>query len=392
MLRAGLVARLREQGAIRTVAIADAFAAVPRHLFVPGEPLERCYANESVIIKQDEDGVVLSTVSPPLIQAMMLEQARLAPGMRVLEIGSGGYNAALMAELTGAAGEVTTVDIDPHVTGRASRFLAEAGYGRVNVVLGDAEHGVSEHAPYDRIVVTAGAWDIPPAWIAQLAPGGRMVIPLRMRGLTRSVAFERAGGHLVSLEHEMCQFVPMQGAGARSEHLIPLHGEDVGLRIEDGQAVDAVGIRESLLGPPTEQWTGVRFADLEPFDGVYLWLATYLDNFGLLTRKETSTARQLVKPVSPVGTPTLIDGPSFAYLTFRQLAAAADKYEFGVYAHGADAPRLADRMAALIGGWSRGHRTSAAQISAYPAGTPDEQLPAGLVIGKRHTRITISWP
>jgi protein-L-isoaspartate(D-aspartate) O-methyltransferase len=391
-LRAELTARLREQGAIRSVAVAGAFAAVPRHLFAPGEPLERAYADDSVVTKRDEHGMALSSVSAPWLQATMLEQAQLGPGMRALEIGSGGYNAALMAELAGEAGEVTTVDIDPYVTGRASQFLAGAGYGRVSVVLGDAEAGVPEHAPYDRIIVTARAWDIPPAWTAQLAPAGRLVVPLRMRGLTRSVAFEQTGDHLVSLGHEMCGFVPMQGAGARNERLILLHGEDVGLRIEDGQEADAGGLRESLLGPRAEAWPGVRFGGMEPFDGLYLWLATWLDGFGLLTRKKTGAARQLADPSSPIGTPTLIDGASFAYHTFRKLDADADTYEFGAYAHGPDAARLADQMAALILGWDRSHRAAIAQIAAYPAGTLDDRLPAGRVIDKRHTRITISWP
>jgi protein-L-isoaspartate(D-aspartate) O-methyltransferase len=77
--------------------------------------------------------------------------------MRVLEIGSGGCNAALLAELVGPAGQVTTADIDPEVTGRARAFLAEAGYRQVNIVLADGEAGVAAFAPYDRIIVTAGA-------------------------------------------------------------------------------------------------------------------------------------------------------------------------------------------------------------------------------------------
>lgn len=392
VLRARLTARLREQGAIRSMPVEAAFAAVPRHLFAPEAPLERAYGDDSVVTRRDEQGMALSSVSAPWLQATMLEQAQISGGMRVLEIGSGGYNAALMAELAGEVGEVTTVDIDPYVTGRASRFLAEAGYGRVKVVLGDAEDGVSGHAPYDRIIVTAGAWDIPPAWTAQLAPAGRIVVPLRMRGLTRSVAFEHTGGHLVSLGHEMCGFVPMQGEGARSEHLVLLHGEEVGLRIDGSQPVDAGGLRESLLQPRAEAWTGVRFGGMEPFDGLYLWLATCLDGFGLLTRARTGAARQLADPSSPVGTPTLIGGPSFAYHTFRQRDSGADTYEFGVYAHGPDAARLADQMTALIRDWDRGHRSATAQIAAYPAGTPDDHLPAGRVIDKRHTRITISWP
>lgn len=240
--------------------------------------------------------------------------------------------------------------------------------------------------------MTAGAWDIAPAWTAQLAPGGRIVVPLRMRGLTRSVAFERAGDHLVSLDHQMCGFVPMQGAGAHRERLVLLHGEDVGLRIDDSRAADAGGLREALLRPRAEAWSGVRFGGTEPFDGLYLWLATCLDSFGLLTRKTTDAARQLADPSSPIGTPTLIDGPGFAYHTFRQLDAATDSYEFGAYAHGPDAARLAIQMTGLIQAWDHGHRGDTAQISAYPADTPGEQLPAGRVIDKRHTRITISWP
>jgi protein-L-isoaspartate(D-aspartate) O-methyltransferase len=166
-LRAGLVDELRELRAIRSDRVAEAFRKVPRHLFAPGASLGLAYANDVVIIKRDGRGVAMSSVSAPRIQALMLEQAQLGPGMRCLEIGSGGYNAALMAELVGGDGEVTTVDIDPEVVGRARRCLADAGYPRVNVVLADGEQGAAEHAPYDRVIVTAGAWDIPRrGWIS----------------------------------------------------------------------------------------------------------------------------------------------------------------------------------------------------------------------------------
>ena len=128
----------------------------------------------------------------------MLEQAGIEPGMRVLEVGSGGYNAALIQEITGANGQVTTVDIDADITDRARGCLAAAGYGGVNVVLADAEGGVPEGAPYDRSIVTAAAWDIPPAWISRLTQRGRLIVPLRMGGLTRSIAFDRDGDGLVS--------------------------------------------------------------------------------------------------------------------------------------------------------------------------------------------------
>ncbi|MGH3832644.1 MAG: methyltransferase domain-containing protein [Pseudonocardiaceae bacterium] len=163
-LREAMVRELREPGWIRSDRVAEAFRAVPRHLFAPGTPLEIAYAtHDSVVTKSNEQGKATSVVSAPYIQAMMMEQAGISPGMRVLEIGSGGYNAALIAELVGEAGQVTTVDIDSDVVDRARSCLAAAGYHKVNVVMADAEGGVPEHAPYDRVIVTVGAWDIPPA-------------------------------------------------------------------------------------------------------------------------------------------------------------------------------------------------------------------------------------
>lgn len=118
-LRAALVGRLRQQGDIRTDRVAGAFRTVPRHRFAPETPLQEAYADDAVITKQNDRGHPVSSVSAPWVQARMLELSGLGPGMRALELGSGGYNAALMAELVGKHGEVTTVDIDPEVTDRA---------------------------------------------------------------------------------------------------------------------------------------------------------------------------------------------------------------------------------------------------------------------------------
>jgi len=224
-LREAMIGELRELGAIRSDSVAAAVGAVPRHLFAPGEPLDAVYAaTRAIVTKRNEHGAALSSLSESHIQATMLEQAEIEPGMRVLEIGSGGYNAALIAELVGESGEVISVDIDPDIVERARRYLAAAGYEKVDVVLADAEHGAPDQAPYDRVIVTAGAWDVPPAWSDQLAEGGRIVVPLRMRGLTRSVTFEHEGDHLVSRDYRLCGFVPMQGSGAHSERVVALDG------------------------------------------------------------------------------------------------------------------------------------------------------------------------
>ena len=195
MLRQAMVSTLRDENLITTERVASAMNAVPRHAFAPGEPLEKVYqTNTTLVPKIDASGRQTSVVSASHIQAIQLEQADVRSGMSVLEIGSGGYNAALIAKLVGPTGLATTVDIDADIVDRARAGLSRAGDGQVNVMLADAEHGVPRYAPYDRIIVTVGAWDIPPAWLDQLTPTGRIVVPLRFAGITRLIAFDRSPG------------------------------------------------------------------------------------------------------------------------------------------------------------------------------------------------------
>lgn len=202
----------------------------------------------------------------------MLEQAQIEPGMRVLEFGSGGYNAALMAELVGPGGEVTTVDIDRVITDRASSFLANAGYDRVRVIQADGEQGAPERGPFDRIVVTFGAWDVAPSWLDQLSDTGRMVIPLRFAGLTRLIAFDRSARGLVSDSYRLGAFVPVQGDGAFDDELVAITSE-LGLRLDrvHSETFDVPALRKAVHSPPIERWSGAAF-DLP--DELALFLAT----------------------------------------------------------------------------------------------------------------------
>ncbi|MGH3831208.1 MAG: methyltransferase, FxLD system, partial [Pseudonocardiaceae bacterium] len=188
-----------------------AFRTVRRDLFIPGVSLSEAYADDSIVTKRNDRGGSLSSVSAPTVIALLLGQLQVRPGQRVLEIGSGGYNAALLQELVGPAGSVTTIDIDQWVVARAC--LAVSGYRDVRALCADGEFGAPEFGPFDRIIVTVGAWDIPPAWREQLAEGGRLVVPLRTEGIIRSWALEHSGGHLVSHDQLICGFVPMQGLG-----------------------------------------------------------------------------------------------------------------------------------------------------------------------------------
>src|SRR6266498_496721 len=193
-LRAALVVKLRADQKITSPAVEAAFRAVARERFLPAEvPLEVAYGvDDSVVTKRDQHGVAVSSVSAAYIQARMLEQAELRPGMAVLEVGSGGLNAALIAEIIGSEGRVLSVDIDPEVTDRAAALLNETGYGgRVRVLVADAEHGVPGEGPFHAIIVTVGAWDIAPSWLDHLATDGVLVLPLIMNGVTRTMSLSQ---------------------------------------------------------------------------------------------------------------------------------------------------------------------------------------------------------
>ncbi len=393
-LRDKMVDELWALKSLRSRAVADAFAAVPRHLFAPEAPPEKAYeANTPVVTKRDTDGAALSSVSAPAIQAVMLEQAGLRPGMRVLEIGSGGYNAALIAEVVGPTGHVVSVDIDADIVTRARRLLAEAGYPGVRVVHGDAEHPVPDEERFDRIIVTVGAWDLPPAWWEQLVEGGRIVVPLLIRGTTRTVALDKVDGHLVDRDHQRAGFVAMQGLGAHEETFLPLDEDhEVGLRVDGPADTDPALLAAALRGPRTPVWSGVEFGGEEPFDDLDLFLATQPGRFGLLWAGPAAVEAKLVSRWARWGAPTRYSDAGFAYRVSRRVP-DTDRFELGVFAHGPDAQALADEVVGFVRVWDREHRHTGrrARISVFPADTPDQALPPGYVMDRRHTRVVVSW-
>lgn len=224
-MRAALVAQLEQHGRLAAGPMVEALRTVPRHLFLPDVPLERAYADEAVVTKWSADHTALSSASQPAMIAIMLEQLDVAPGMRVLEIGTGtGYNAALLAYLVGSAGHVVTVELDAGIAATAREHLADAGLGpeRVTVITGDGALGWPDGAPYDRIILTAGAWEVTPAWFAQLRDGGRLVLPLALHTLQVSAALERQGDVLRSISLRPCGFIRLRGPFAGPEVMLSL--------------------------------------------------------------------------------------------------------------------------------------------------------------------------
>ncbi len=210
---------------------------------------------------------------------------------------------------------MTTVDIDEDVTEGAQRNLTAAGYREARVSCGDGRDGCPTAAPFDRIIVTAGAWDIPPAWLEQLAPDGRIVVPLRIRELTRSVALERDGACWRSRSTEYCGFVPLRGTGHQPERNIRLDSDGkLILRIDEGDPPTTMRFGAA----PAELWTGTTVTDEEKkktgLGDLDYWLATQYDLCRLLTR---SPDHGLVAPVYGWGSMAVRDQETLAYLTKR---------------------------------------------------------------------------
>jgi protein-L-isoaspartate(D-aspartate) O-methyltransferase len=187
---------------IRDVRVLDAMARVPRHLFVP-EPLRSvAYGDHPLPIGHDQ------TISQPYIVGFMTEALEIEPPHRILEIGTGsGYQAAVLAELALA---VYTIEIVPPLAERARQTLAALGYRNVTVRTGNGYLGWREHAPFDRIMVTAAPEEIPQALVDQLKVGGLMAIPVG-RAEQQLRVLRRTASGLETMKTLPVRFVPMTG-------------------------------------------------------------------------------------------------------------------------------------------------------------------------------------
>ena len=200
--RQAMVARQLQRRDITDPRVLVAMGTVPRHRFVPAALVSRAYGDYPLPIGEDQ------TISQPYIVALMTQWAGVAPGDRVLEVGTGsGYQAAVLAELTE---QVFSIEIRPELARQAATRLKDLGYGRVQVRSGDGYQGWPEAAPFDAILVTAAAARVPPALTAQLKEGGRLVIPLGPPGGAQTLMrYRRVQGKLVEEASLAVRFVPL---------------------------------------------------------------------------------------------------------------------------------------------------------------------------------------
>lgn len=364
-LRRRLVDELLATRAITKREVEAAFMRVPREAFVPHVSLEAAYRDQAIPCKFDENGSAISSSSQPAIMALMLEQLDVRPGMRVLEVGAGsGYNAALLCELAGAQGHVTSIDIDAELVADAGRKLRAAGYAGIELRCADALGVVSCGERYDRILLTASSNEIAGAWINALPDGGRIVLPLIFGLMQASVAFSKRTDHLESESIVPADFMMLRTLTATSKLTVLGGVPSVRLRTK-GVAVNADAVlanvtgetrKYPIAGPRPDMWA------------LALWIDVHDLQFCRMAAHDEAARRGLVprygevRSADPfVATEGLCDGENFVLLR----GGNDDTIELVGYGHGA---ALAQRLQSHIVAW-RAHGSPTQQqlqVSAFP--------------------------
>lgn len=194
--------QLRVRG-IRDERLLAAMAKVPREEFISAEDIANTYGDYPLPIGAGQ------TISQPYIVAVMVEALELRPDDRVLEVGTGtGYQAAILGELSA---EVWTIERHPELADKAQAILQRLGYANIHVVTGDGSLGLPQHAPFNAILVAAAAPRIPETLVAQLADGGRLVVPVGSRQEQQVQVVKKTGNETAVSLRDPCRFVPLVG-------------------------------------------------------------------------------------------------------------------------------------------------------------------------------------
>lgn len=193
-------AQLRSRG-ITDPRVLDAMSRVPRHEFAPERYRDQAYEDHPLPIAEGQ------TISQPYIVAIMLEAVSLAPSDRVLEVGTGsGYVTALLAEL---AAEVISIERHQGLADSARLLLQRLAYRNVRVITADGSRGFADCAPYDAIIVSAAASQLPHELVEQLTEGGRLIIPVGRDDAQQLQLIQKHGGQPRTTLRELCRFVPL---------------------------------------------------------------------------------------------------------------------------------------------------------------------------------------
>jgi protein-L-isoaspartate(D-aspartate) O-methyltransferase len=206
--RASMVEHQLRRRGLANDAVLAAMQAVPRESFVPEARRAQAYADNALPLGFGQ------TISQPYMVARAAELAQLSPSDCVLEVGLGsGYQAAVLSRL---CAHLTGIEIVPELAAHAAQTLAALGFSNISVQTGDGSLGYAPGAPYDAIVVAAGAARVPEALVSQLRQGGRLVIPVGNEALQTLSVITRTQRGNVTREYDSCVYVPLRGAAGRA--------------------------------------------------------------------------------------------------------------------------------------------------------------------------------
>jgi len=398
-LREALVRAMLRDGTLHDGRLERAFRRVPRHAFLPEVDLDVVYRDTSIPTKL-QGGEIVSSSSQPAIMAIMLEQLALKIGQRVLEVGAGtGYNAALLAEIVGPRGQVTTIDLDADTVQRARAGLCRAGYSQVRVEQFDGSAGFAEQAPYDRIIASVGLGDIPLALWSQLKVGGRLVLPLSLRGVMKSVALRKdRRGRLISTSLQPALFMPFRGVAPLLIHEKRL-GPELGLYVwAVDRALDANALYATLQRTDFEEiWSDLQLNRRELRSGLNLWLRAHLPEL-VQVHAEGALAESPLLPAfmrNQFAHPAMRDRVSIGLWQSGELALLsscaseqAEVIQLGVRAWGGR--RLAERLIECIRAWRKSGSPSDEdlQVQLIPHGS---RVRAEATIGMSAGTLELRW-
>ncbi len=380
---------MRRRGVLHSKRVEHAFLQVPREWFLPGLPLAEVYADRSVAIKRSGDEV-LSSSSQPSMMAIMFEQLAVREGDGVLEIGTGsGYNAALLAVLTGPGGAVTSLDIDAELVEAARVRLAEHGIA-ARLLAADAERLRELGESFDRIMVTVAAAEVSPQWFAALREGGRLVVPLELGALQLCAGFERRGSMLVSNSCAGAAFISLRGAAQHEVCVSHSREPSFAVRTVGGGVFGADDVWGLLrAGPRSDQPAAVSLAEL---DDAARWLDLRRPEFCALTAFGAAFEAGLVPSV--VGRS---DSPADCALTFGYAASdGLALFALGptgdVRVLGFGAPEPARRLHEDLAAWNEAGRPGLwrMQLCVF-FGPPPAAGPDDLVLKRPRSTIFVRW-
>ena len=273
-LRQDLVQQLRRKLALTDAGVESAFSAIPRHLFLQHiDPID-AYLDQAFSLRAGSAGETVSAASQPTMMAIMLQQLELNTGMNVLEIGTAsGYNAALIKHIVGDNGNVTSLEIDPELSDRARDNLYAAGFSDILVVNRDAVSGFEPRAQYDRIIATAGVWDVPANWLRQLREEGKLVVPIWLDGVQVSAAFTRKpDGSLLSSDNRPCAFVYLRGLAAGPRVRKRVGSTSLEILADDVDKIDSAALHSLLSDEPETHRLAANLAPEDYWYGFQLYL------------------------------------------------------------------------------------------------------------------------